>query len=131
MDKLQAENEELGADLAAADARIAGLETELDGYRSADAAVGTEVSDAVCVNGKQAVFGYTNDSELQAVCTLKLNGETLFVSDKMAPGESIDGFELSEELAQGTYEAEFTVELCREDGSVATRTILPVTVEVE
>lgn len=131
VERLQAENEALRGDLEAADARVAKLENELNGYRSADAAVGTEVGDNVRVSGKQAEFGYTNNAGLQAVCTLKLDGEALFVSEKLAPGENIESFELTKELAQGTYEAEFTVELYREDGSVSTRTILPVTIEAE
>ena len=130
-EKLKAENEGLKEDLNAADARIAELENELNGYRNTDAAVGTEVGDNVRVSGKQADFSYTNDSDLQAVCTLKLNGDVLFVSDKLVSGESIETFELSEEIARGTYDAEFMVELYREDDSVATRTILPVTIEAE
>ena len=130
LDSVAAQRDEALAALEEADAEIASLEGELDMYR-AESSAGGEFGDAVRVKGTEGEFEFTNSSAMNVVCRIVIGDEELYVSGMIAPGETLTAFTAAFEPEAGSHEAMLVVESIRDDGSVASRMSIPVTVIAE
>ena len=87
---------------------------------------------SVASDGVSAIYDLTNSnmSGNSIIFELKLDGEVIYTSGKLAPGESLPEFSLEDPLAAGIYEANASIITLSADGGVSSRMSVPVTVTV-
>ena len=86
----------------------------------------------VAADGVSAEYALINNSASGNIisCELLLNGEVIFASDKLEPGEALQPFKLSVNLEAGAYEAALSIITYSADGGVSSRMSVPVEVTV-
>ena len=98
----------------------------------AHASVAVQSGIAVAADGVTADVHYTNGdiSENSVVFSLELDGEALYTSDKLKPGESIDGATLSRALEPGDYDAIAVTTVYSASGERLSGSRVPVVLKV-
>ena len=125
------ENDRLTSELETAYADIARMDGELAAYRGgASAALVTDDAVTVAADGVSAAYAFTNNAPGSVVYELSIGDKVLYTSDELAPGQALEGFTLNEALAPGSYEAMLTTVSYRQDGSVLSRIMIPVSIVV-
>ena len=141
--QITAEQEKIDAlsdELAAANAQLEKLLAELEVYRlereltdgEAHTAATLEEVLTVAADGKSVAWAYTNNtiSGNAVVLSIQLDGEELYASAPLQPGESLPAFELSRALDAGEYEAVAVASVYDADGSFVSSTRVPVKIQV-
>ena len=148
--RLEALQAQLAEAQAEADAKIEALEDaqteyaerveELEAYQltrdivSGEAHISTAVDNAIEVaqDGVTASWQYANSnlSGNAAVLRLELNGETIYSSGSLKPGEEIDSLTLNQPLDPGTYQAMAVTTVFDDKGEPQVTTRVPVTLRV-
>ena len=87
---------------------------------------------AVAADGVTADVQYTNGdiSENAVVFSLELDGETLYTSEKLKPGERIEGATLSRALEAGSYDAVAVTTVYSANGERLSGSRVPVVLNV-
>ncbi len=124
----------------AAEAELAKANAELAAYHAnADVADGEKHLSAaaddvvyVSADGVSAEYAVNNNtaSGNSIVFELSLDGEVIYASEKLAPGEQIDGFTLASALNPGSYEASVSIKTLNSRGDVISVITTTVTIEV-
>ena len=129
-----------GEALAAAQADYEKKLAEVEAYKldhapaSGEAHLSTAVDNAieVAADGVTATWQYANSdlSGNAAMIELVLDGEKLYSSGPLKPGETIEGIVLDKPLAPGSYEATVVTTVYDADGAQQFSSRVPVTVNV-
>ena len=129
-----------GEALAAAQADYEKKLAEVEAYKldhapaSGEAHLSTAVDNAIEVaeDGVTATWQYANSdlSGNAAMIELVLDGEKLYSSGPLKPGETIEGIVLDKPLAPGSYEATVVTTVYDADGAQQFSSRVPVTVNV-
>ena len=128
--------EELNAARAEYERRVAELEAYLLSRELIDgeAYIRTDAGSVIAIesDGVTGVWSYVNStiSGNTVVLSITLDGEELFRSAPIAPGESLEGIELNRALTAGSHEAVAVTTVQDADGSVQCATRMPVVLEV-
>ena len=87
---------------------------------------------AVAADGKTVEWAYTNDtiSGNAVVLSIQLDGEAIYTSALLQPGETLPGFELNRVLEAGEYSAVVVESVSDAEGAIVFSTRVPVTVKV-
>ena len=87
---------------------------------------------AIEADGVTGAWRYVNStiSGNTVVLSITMDGEELFRSEPIAPGESLESIALNRALAAGRYEAVAVTTVQDADGSVQFATRMPVVLEV-
>lgn len=133
LDGVKAELLTVKAQLDAANAELAAYKLGYeggDGARHASAEMDGVVS--VQADGLTAVYALSNNiaSGNGIVFALELDGEELYVSEKLEPGAVLGEFVLNRALSAGEYEGVAVITTIAADGSAASIMRLPVAIEV-
>lgn len=136
----KAKAETLTAELTAAKVLLEKHLAELEVYKlsrvlsagEAYTASTLEETLVVAADGVSAQWNYTNDtiSGNAVVITILVNGEEIYRSEALKPGESIAQFQLAKALEAGTYEAIAVTGVYGTDGSFVHSTRVPVAIQV-
>ena len=136
----QAEADAKTEELTAAQAAYEQYVAELEAYRvqrepaSGEAHVSTSVGNVIEIadDGVTATWDYVNrDISGNAVTlSLVLDGETLYTSGALKPGEVIDSIQLGKPLEAGTYRAMAVTTVYDANGEVQLTNRVPVTLNV-
>ena len=128
------------AELAEAKATYEKSLNELEAYRvkrdpaSGEAHIATAVENAIEVapDGVTATWQYSNSdlSGNAATLTLVLDGEEIYKSEALKPGEVIESITLAKPLAPGAYDALAVTTVYDESGEVQLTSRVPVTLNV-
>ena len=131
---------DLTAQLEAANAELAARIAELEAYRlnrelvEGDAYTASTLGDVLKVadDGVSVEWSYTNDSISgnAVVLSILLDGEELYRSGLIQPGESLEGVALNRALEAGSYEAVAVMSVCDAEGAAVSSTRVPVTIQV-
>ena len=131
---------DLTAQLEAANAELAARIAELEAYRlnrelvEGDAYTASTLGDVlkVAADGVSVEWSYTNDSISgnAVVLSILLDGEELYRSAQIQPGESLEGVALNRALEAGSYEAVAVMSVYDAEGAAVSSTRVPVTVQV-
>ena len=65
------------------------------------------------------------------VLSIELDGEAIYTSEPLQPGEVVETFELEKELPAGSYEALAVTTIMGEDGEPQLVSRVPVTIAVK
>ena len=132
---------QLQAQLEAALAQYERVLAELRAYRisreltEGEAYTSTETVNAIAIakDGVTGTWKFTNMaiSGHDVVLEIVLDGQVLYTSQPIAPGESIDTIALNVPLASGTYDAMALTKTYGADGSYQSGTRTPITLIVE
>ena len=123
--RLEAANAELEKKLA--ELQAYSLSRELtDGEAHAAATLAGEI--AIDADGKTARWRYSNDllSGNEVVLSIEMDGEELYRSEALAPGEAIEQFELSRALEPGEQILTAVTNIYAPDGAFLSATRIPV-----
>ncbi len=128
-DQLATQRDSYEKALAAADAYRLDRTPE-QGDAHASVALQNEI--AVAADGVTADLHYTNNdiSNNAVVFSLELDGEALFTSEQLKPGESIEGATLSRALPAGAHEAMAVTSVYGADGIRLSGSRLPIVLNV-
>ncbi len=136
----QAEADAKNEELEAAKAEFAERVEELEAYKldrditSGEAHISTAVENAIEVaeDGVTATWQYANSnlSGNAAILTLTLDGETIYTSEALKPGETIDTLTLDKPLASGEYQAMAVTTVYDDAGEAQLTSRVPVTINV-
>ena len=74
-----------------------------------------------------ATLANSESSANNVVFTLEVDGETIYTSEPIAPGESVSSIQLETPLAPGNYEAMAVQTTYAADGSYLTSIRIPIT----
>ena len=130
---------ELSSQLEAANAELKACIAELEAYRldrelvEGDAYTASTLGDVLKVaDGVRVEWSYTNDSISgnAVVLSILLDGEELYRSGRIQPGESLEGITLNRALESGSYEAVAVMSVYDAEGTVVSATRVPVTIQV-
>ena len=130
---------ELSSQLEAANAELQACIAELEAYRldrelvEGDAYTASTLGDVLKVaDGVRVEWSYTNDSISgnAVVLSILLDGEELYRSGRIQPGESLEGITLNRALESGSYEAVAVMSVYDAEGTVVSATRVPVTIQV-
>ena len=125
------------------DGKTADYEKQMDALRAyvvsrdpvageAYAATGTGSEIAIEADGVTGAWEYVNNdiSGNPVVLTLQLEGETIYTSGALKPGQTLDTIKLNKALAAGEYEALAVTTITDEAGEVLFANRVPVTLRV-
>ena len=131
---------DLTAQLEAANAELAARIAELEAYRlnreltEGEAYTASTLSDVLKVadDGGTVEWSYPNDSISgnAVVLSILLDGEELYRSAQIQPGESVEGIALNRALSTGSYPAMAVMSVYDAEGAVVSATRVPVTIQV-
>jgi len=87
---------------------------------------------AVAEDGKTVTWAYTNDtiSGNAVVLTIEMDGEELYRSAALQPGESLPAFELNRVLEAGSYDAVAVAAVYDAEGAFVSSARVPVGIQV-
>ena len=132
--------DELTRQLAIANAELEACNAELAAYCldrelvEGEAYTASTMGDVIRVaaDGVHVEWSYTNDSISgnAVVLSILLDGEEIYRSEQLQPGESLQGFALSRALEAGSYEAVAVMRVCDAEGETVSSTRVPVTIQV-
>ena len=135
-----AQAEAKSAELAEAQATYENSLAEVEAYRvkrdpaSGEAHIATAVDNVINVaeDGVTAAWQYANSdlSGNAATLSLVLDGETIYTSGALKPGEVIDSIALDKPLEPGVYQAMAVTTVYDKDGEVQLTSRVPVTLNV-
>ena len=132
--------DELTRQLAIANAELEACNAELAAYCldrelvEGEAYTASTMGDVIRVaaDGVHVEWSYTNDSISgnAVVLSILLDGEELYHSAQIQPGESVEGIALNRSLSAGSYEAVAVMSVYDAEGAVVSATRVPVTIQV-
>ena len=136
----EAKVDELTRQLAIANAELEARNAELAAYRldrelvEGEAYTASTMGDVIRVaaDGVHVEWSYTNDSISgnAVVLSILLDGEELYRSAQIQPGESVEGIALNRALSTGSYPAMAVMSVYDAEGAVVSATRVPVTIQV-
>ena len=102
-----------------------------EGERYSSYSVGNSV--AVAADGVSGTVALANDVQSAGSFTMELvlDGETIYTSEAIAPGEKLEAITLEQPLAPGQYEAIIEIKKYDDDGNYIFGQRQPVTITVE
>ena len=136
----QAEADAKSEELDQARAEFADRVEELEAYKldrditSGEAHISTAVENGIQVaeDGVTATWQYANSdlSGNAAILTLVLDGETIYTSEALKPGETVETLTLDKALASGEYQAMAVTTVYDAAGEAQLTSRVPVTINV-
>ena len=136
----EAKVDELTRQLAIANAELEACNAELAAYRldrelvEGEAYTASTMGDVIRVaaDGVHVEWSYTNDSISgnAVVLSILLDGEELYRSAQIQPGESVEGIALNRALSAGSYPAVAVMSVYDAEDAVVSATRVPVTIQV-
>ena len=136
----EAKVDELTRQLAIANAELEARNAELAAYRldrelvEGEAYTASTMGDVIRIaaDGVHVEWSYTNDSISgnAVVLSILLDGEELYRSAQIQPGESVEGIALNRALSAGSYPAMAVMSVYDAEGAVVSATRVPVTIQV-
>jgi hypothetical protein len=136
----QANVEALTAQLAEANAELAARLAELEVYKlervlsAGEAYTASTMGDVLKVeaDGKTVAWTYTNDaiSGNAVVLSIQIDGETVYTSAVLQPGDTLESIELTTALAAGEYAGVAVISVSDAEGAAVSSTRVPLTIQV-
>ena len=137
---LTVELESANIELAAVNAELEKRIAELEAYKlerelaDGEAHAASTLNDTIVVDadGMTAHWNYINNtiSGNAVVLTISVDGEELFVSEALKPGDALESFSLTRALEAGSYEALVATSVTDAEGAILSSTRVPVSIQV-
>lgn len=116
-----------------AEAQLAAYHTEFyaaDGEKHLSAEADAVVR--VSADGVSTEYAIANNASSgnSVIFELSLDGNTIYESPKLSPGQRVDSFKLNDVLEPGDYAASLSIKTMNSEGNVISTVVTPVTIEV-
>lgn len=121
------------AETAEAQLALAAYHTEFyaaDGEKHLSAEADAVVR--VSADGVSTEYAIANNASSgnSVIFELSLDGNTIYESPKLSPGQRVDSFKLNDVLEPGDYAASLSIKTMNSEGNVISTVVTPVTIEV-